>query len=186
VQTLIVVDAQNEFSAQGRRPVPNHVQALEAIHRRVDEARREGRPIAWVRHHNPPGAATAFVPGSWGAEFSPSLGPLPAREEEAEFVKEVYGAFTGTSIGSWLEARGSEEVLIVGFFVHMCVSTTAREALMRGLHVAVDPVGTGGVTIQHELLGVQSAEEVHRTALLHLSHLGVRIAASESAPQGYE
>jgi nicotinamidase-related amidase len=186
VQTLIVVDAQNEFSPQGRRPVPNHAQALEAIQRRVDEARREGRPIAWVRHHNPPGATTAFVPGSWGAEFSPSLGPLPAREEEAEFVKEVYGAFTGTSIGSWLEARGSEEVLIVGFFVHMCVSTTAREALMRGLHVAVDPMGTGGVTIQHELLGVQSAEEVHRTALLHLSHLGVRIAASESAPQGYE
>ena len=186
MQTLIVVDAQNEFSPQGRRPVPNHAQALEAIHRRVDEARREGRPIAWVRHHNPPGATTAFVPGSWGAEFSPSLGPLPAREEEAEFVKEVYGAFTGTSIGSWLEARGSEEVLIVGFFAHMCVSTTAREALMRGLHVAVDPVGTGGFPIQHELLGVQSAEEVHRTALLHLSHLGVRIAASESALQGYE
>ena len=70
-------------------------------------------------------------------------------------MKEVYGAFTGTSIGSWLEARGSEEVLIVGFFAHMCVSTTARgAALMRGLHVAVDPVGTGGFTIQHELLGV--------------------------------
>ena len=189
MQTLIVVDAQNEFSPEGRRPVPNHAQALEVIHRRVDEARREGRPIAWVRHHNPPeGSATtsAFVPGSWGAEFSPGLGPLPAREEEAEFVKEVYGAFTGTSIGSWLEARGSEEVLIVGFFAHMCVSTTAREALMRGLHVAVDPAGTGGFPIQHELLGVQSAEEVHRTALLHLSHLGVRIAASESATQGYE
>jgi nicotinamidase-related amidase len=176
VQTLIVVDAQNEFSPQGRRPVPNHAQAFTTIRRRVEEARREGRPIAWVRHHNPPGEATAFAPGSWGAEFSPGLGPLPGREEEAEFVKEVFGAFTGTSIGSWLEARGSEEVLIVGFFAHMCVSTTAREALMRGLRVAVDPHGTGGYPIQHELLGDQSAAEVHRTALLHLSQLGVRIA----------
>jgi nicotinamidase-related amidase len=40
VQTLIVVDAQNEFSPQGRRPVLNHVEALEAMRRRVDEARR--------------------------------------------------------------------------------------------------------------------------------------------------
>jgi nicotinamidase-related amidase len=176
VQTLIVVDAQNEFSSQGQRPVPNHAQALEAIHRRVEEARREGRPIAWVRHHNRPEESPAFAPGSWGAAFSPGLGALPGRDEEAEFMKDVFGAFTGTDIGSWLVARGSEEVLIVGFFAHMCVSTTAREALMRGLRVAVDPEGTGGFPIRHALMGEQSAAQVHRTALLHLSHLGVTIA----------
>jgi nicotinamidase-related amidase len=180
VQTLIVVDAQNEFSPQGQRPVPNHAQALETILRRVEEARREGRPIAWVRHHNLPKETHAFTPGSWGAEFSPGLGPLPGRGEEAEFVKNVYGAFTGTDIGSWLDARGSREVLIVGFFAHMCVSTTAREALMRGLRVAVDPAGTGGFPIRHELLGEQPAAEVHRTALLQLSHMGAMIAASAS------
>jgi nicotinamidase-related amidase len=184
VQTLIVVDAQNEFSPQGQRPVPNHEQALATIRRRVEEARREGRSIAWVRHHNPPDGATAFVPGSWGAEFSPGLGPLSGREEEAEFVKVVYGAFTGTDIGSWLEARRSEDVLIVGFFAHMCVSTTAREALMRGLHVAVDPDGTGGFPIRHDLLGEQSAAEVQRTALLQLSHMGVTIAASDPVRSG--
>ena len=180
MEALIIVDAQNEFSSQGRRPVPNHAQALETIHRRVEEARSEGRPIAWVRHHNRPEEFPAFAPGSWGAEFSPGLGPLPGRDEEAEFVKNVYGAFTGTDIGSWLETRGAHEVLLVGFFVHMCVSTTAREALMRGVHVAVDPAGTGGFPIQHELLGAQSAAEVHRTALLHLSHLGVTITSTDT------
>jgi len=180
MQTLIVVDAQNEFSPQGQRPVPNHAQALETILRRVEEARREGRPIAWVRHHNLPDESAAFVPGSWGAEFSPGLGPLPERDEEVEFVKNVYGAFTGTDIGSWLDARGSDEVLIVGFFAHMCVSTTAREALMRRLRVAIDPAGTGGFPIRHELLGEQSAAEVHRTALLQLSHLGATIATDAS------
>ena len=89
MQTLIVVDAQNEFSPQGQRPVPNHALALETILRRVEEARREGRPIAWVRHHNLPDESPAFVPGSWGAEFSPGLGPLPGRDEEVEFVKNV-------------------------------------------------------------------------------------------------
>jgi nicotinamidase-related amidase len=181
MQTLIVVDAQNEFSAQGKRPVPNHAEALATIRQRVEEARREGRPIAWVRHHNRPDESPAFVPGSWGAELSPGLGPLPGRAEEAEFVKDVFGAFTGTDIGAWLEKLGSDDVLIVGFFAHMCVSTTAREALMRGLRVSVDPKGTGGFPIRHELLGEQSADEVHRTALLQLSHLGVRIAAGERA-----
>ncbi len=47
---------------------------------------------------------------------------------------------------------------------------------MRGLRVAVDPEATGGFPIWHELLGDQSAAEVQRTALLQLSHLGVRIA----------
>jgi nicotinamidase-related amidase len=179
LEALIIVDAQNEFSPQGCRPVPNHAHALETIQRRVAEARSEGRPIAWVRHHNRPDELPAFAPGSWGAAYSPGLGPLPGRDEEAEFVKDVFGAFTGTDVGAWLAAQGVREVLIVGFFVHMCVSTTAREALMRGLHVAIDPAGTGGFPIRHELLGEQSAVEVHRTALLQLSHLGVRIAASK-------
>lgn len=176
MQTLVVVDVQNEFAAQGQRAVPNHADALEAIRLRVEDARREGRPIAWVRHHNRPDEQPAFVPGSWGAEFSPGLGPLPGRAEETEFVKDVFGAFTGTSIGSWLEEQGSDDILIVGFFAHMCVSTTSREALMRGLRVSVDPDGTGGFPLRHELLGELSADEVRRTALLQLSHMGVRIA----------
>lgn len=185
MQTLVVVDAQNEFSSQGQRPVPNHAAALETIHWRVEDARREGRPIAWVRHHNRPGEPPAFVPHSWGAEFSPGLGPLPGRIEEAEFLKEVFGAFTGTSVGSWLERMGSDDILIVGFFAHMCVSTTAREALMRGLSVSVDPEGTGGFPIRHELLGELSADEVRRTALLQLSHMGVKITPREGAdPRG--
>ena len=46
MQVLVVVDAQNEFSAAGLRAVPNHIEALECIRDRVAEARREGRPIA--------------------------------------------------------------------------------------------------------------------------------------------
>ncbi len=180
MQTLIVVDAQNEFSAWGNRSVPNHAQALEAILRRVEDARSEGRPIAWVRHYNKPGEVApglkpAFIPGTWGAQFSPGLGPLGGRDAEAEFDKDVFGAFTGTDIGAWLEKQGSDDVMLVGFFTHMCVSTTAREALMRGLNVSIDPNGTGGFPWRHELLGEQSAEEVQRTALLQLNHLGVDI-----------
>jgi nicotinamidase-related amidase len=95
-------------------------------------------------------------------------------------VKNVFGAFTGTSIGSWLEKLGSDDVLLVGFFAHMCVSTTAREALMRGLRVSIDPDGTGGFPLRHGLLGELSADEVRRTALLQLNHMGVTMASKRA------
>lgn len=177
METLVVVDAQNEFSPDGKRPVPDHASALEAIRRRVDAARREGRPIAWVRHHNRPGEGLAFQPGSWGAELSPGLGPESGHGPEVEFEKDVFGAFTGTELESWLTDTGSEAVMLVGFYAHMCVSTTAREGLMRGLAVSVDPDATGACDLEHGLLGAQTADEVRRSALLHLNQLGARIAA---------
>jgi nicotinamidase-related amidase len=74
MQALLVVDAQNEFSPRGRRPVPNYAQALERIRERAAEARGEKRPIAWVRHVNKPSESAAFIPGSWGAELSTEIG----------------------------------------------------------------------------------------------------------------
>ena len=185
-QALLVVDAQNEFSSGGKRAVPNHSAALAVIRQHVDRAREERRPIAWVRHHNKPNESQAFVPGSWGAEFSIGLGPETGVGPEALFGKEVYGAFTGTGLEEWLRANGVQSVLIVGFYAHMCLSTSAREALIRGFEVFVDPDATGACDLENEALGRQTADEVRRSTLLHLTNMGVVIApslvpASESA-----
>jgi nicotinamidase-related amidase len=179
MHTLVVVDAQNEFSPQGLRAASGHAEALAAIALRVEEARREGRPIAWIRHHNRPDEPPAFRPGTWGAEYSPGLGPAERGDAEREFIKDVYGAFTGTDLEAWLRELGSEEVLLVGFFAHMCVSTTAREGLMRGLKVAVDPAGVASHDLDHDRLGRLTADEVRRSALLHLADMGAQIT-----PQG--
>jgi nicotinamidase-related amidase len=176
MQALLVVDAQNEFSARGLRPVPNHPEPLVAILRHVEQARRDGRPIAWVRHHNKPTESPAFVPGSWGAELSPGIGPKSGFGPEQLFEKDVFGAFTGTGLEAWLRASSVSEVLIVGFYTHMCVSTSAREALVRGFGVTVDPAATGARDLEHEVLGRQSADEVRRTALLQLANMGAVIA----------
>ena len=175
MQALIVVDAQNEFSADGLRAVPNHKEAMECIRDRVAEAREHGRPIAWIRHYNKPNESRAFVPGTWGAELSSGLGPLPGLHSEQLFEKDVYGAFTGTGLEEWLRQIGAGSLLLVGFYTHMCVSTSAREALVRGFEVAVDPEGTGACDLEHELLGYQGANEVRRCALLHLSNMGVTL-----------
>lgn len=175
METLIVIDAQNEFSEKGKRPVPNFQSAMRVISKRVDQARSENRPIAWVRHFNKPNESKVFLPGTWGTEFSTGFGANPGRSLEVEFQKNVYGAFTGTDVGNWLKKIGSETILLVGFYTHGCVSTTAREAIMRELGVSIDPDGTGACEINHEFLGRKSADEVRRSALMHLANTGVNI-----------
>src|SRR5262245_10147937 len=177
MQALLVVDVQNEFSATGLRPVPNHAAALTRILEHVEEARRGRRPIAFVQHHNKPHESRAFVPGSWGAQLSPGLEPRTDFGPERLFEKDVFGAFTMTRLESWLRRNGVTEVLIVGFYAHMCLSTSAREALVRGFDVVLDPEATGARDLDDPLLGRQSADEVRRAALLHLVNMGARLAA---------
>src|SRR5262245_33643978 len=176
-EALIVVDAQNEFSSGGKRPVPNHATALATIIDHVHRARHESRPIAWIRHHNKPDESPAFVPHSWGAEFSPGCGPEPGYGPEQLFEKDVYGAFTGTTLEPWLRSVGADAVLIVGFYTHMCLSTSAREAVIRGFRVYVDPDATGARDLDDPVLGRQTADEVRRSTLLHLTNMGVRMAS---------
>jgi nicotinamidase-related amidase len=178
---LLVVDAQNEFSAAGQRAVPDHDAALAAIREQVERARAEKRPIAWIRHHNRPHESRAFVPGSWGAELSPGLGPRDGFGPERLFTKDVYGAFAGTGLEEWLRGLGAGTVRISGFYTHMCVSTSAREALVRDFDVEIDPQATGARDLEHPLLGRLDAGEVRRGALLHLANMGARIVAGRGA-----
>jgi nicotinamidase-related amidase len=180
MQALIVIDAQNEFSASGQRAVPNHREAVASIIARVEEARRQMRPIAWVRHYNKPTESRAFVPGTWGSELSPGLGQQTGFGQENSFEKDVFGAFTGTGLEQWLQSVGATDVLIVGFYTHMCVSASAREALVRGFDVAIDKDATGARDLEHETLGRQTAYEVRRSALLQLANMGVTIVQMEN------
>ena len=180
MQALLVVDAQKEFSLAGRRPVANFDSAIGTIRRHADTARREDRPIAWVRHFNRPHESRAFVPGSWGAELAAGLGPQPGRDAERLFDKDVFGAFTGTGLEDWLRTLGVTELLVAGFYTHMCLSTSVREALVRGFDVVIDPEGTGARDLEHPELGALSADEVRRSALMQLADMGARIEVGTS------
>lgn len=179
MHALIVVDAQNEFSEKGQRSVPMHIEALNNIRSLVQQARSESRPIAWVQHYNKPNESAAFIPGSWGAELSAGLGPESGHGSERLFVKDVFGAFTGTGLEEWLRSVGATGVQIVGFYTHMCVSTTTREALNRGFDVEVVADATGTCDLNSQIVGSQSADEVRRSALLHLESMGARITRTQ-------
>lgn len=184
MEALLVVDAQNEFSRDGLRPVPNHSEALEVIRERVRQARERRRPIAWVQHNYKANESRAFVPGSWGGALSPGLAPERGFGRERLFVKDVFGAFTGTGLEEWLLSHQVLDVILVGFYAHICLSTPAREALVRGFGVTIDPDGTGACDLDDPIAGRQTAADVQRSALLHLTHMGVRLARSQAPVAG--
>jgi nicotinamidase-related amidase len=175
MKALIIIDVQNEFSPEGKRPVPGHGAVIEVIREKASQARADGLFIAWIMHLNRPDESPAFVPGTWGAELVEGFGPDKDSTREVLFEKDVYGAFTGTQIGQWLALRNVNEVEIMGFYTHGCVSTTAREAIMARLGVQIDIRATGTCAIEHEILGVLGADEVKRSALLQLANMGACI-----------
>jgi nicotinamidase-related amidase len=178
MQALVLVDVQNEFSPQGLRAVPNHDAAVRRIQFHVQQARKEKRPVAWVQHHNRPNESRAFVPDTWGAELSPGMGPQSGFGQETLFVKDVFGAFSATGLEDWLRALNVSQVLIVGFYAHMCLSTSVREALIRGFDVFIDPEATGARDLADPILGRQTADEVRRAALLHLTNMGANVVTT--------
>lgn len=113
-------------------------------------------------------------PSSWAKIFR----RICLFSTERHFQKDVYGAFTGTGLEEWLSAQGVRELVVVGFYAHMCLSTTVREALVRGFQVAVDPEATGARDLEHAVLGRQTADEVRRSALLQLENMGASVASS--------
>ncbi len=93
MEALIVIDVQNEFTERGKRPVVDIEDALEAISRRVAQARKRDNPIVWIRHFNKPNESPAFVPGTWGSEFIPVFGQKPGVATEIEmrsFLTSLY------------------------------------------------------------------------------------------------
>src|SRR6202453_4651735 len=110
MQALIVVDVQNEFSATGLRPVPNHADALEHIRLRIQQARQLRQPIAWIIHYNKPTESRAFVPGTWGAQPSPGLGPELGFGPEKRFEKDVNREFTEARVEEWLGCVGAQSL----------------------------------------------------------------------------
>jgi nicotinamidase-related amidase len=172
VEALVVIDAQNEFSAEGAYPAAGFTEAVEVIRRAVEEAHAAGRPVIWIRHENAERNGR-FEPGSWGAEIDAALAPLT--ESDPVLTKTVFGAFTGTPLEQTMRERGADSIRLAGFLTHMCVSTTAREALMLGLPTVLQADACGSRPIESPQLGRISGEEAHRAALLHLASMGASI-----------
>lgn len=186
---LVVVDMQNDFcSPQGAMAsLGLDVSANDALVRRlpgfVDDLRRQGALVVWVRHVERPdmvspaeavrreatGLARVPIcaPGSWGAQLVDALHPV---DGDVSLEKWRFSAFVGTPLPQILHAHGRDQIVVCGTAANVCVDSTVRDASMRGLRVVV-PSDMVGWTRRHladaalETLALYFGEVVASAAL---------------------
>jgi nicotinamidase-related amidase len=127
---VVVIDAQREY-VDGRMPLPDIDPAVESIARILAAAREAGTPIVHVAHQGRPGGT--FAPGEGGVIIE-RVAPI---EGESVVGKRFPNAFADTELGDVLAGHPDRSLVLCGFMTHMCVSSTARAALDRGLDTTV-------------------------------------------------
>ncbi|WP_312746501.1 cysteine hydrolase family protein [Cedecea neteri] len=129
---LVVIDFQNEYFS-GKMPIPDGKKALDNTRRLVSFAHKEGMPVYFVQHLGPENGPL-FAKGSRFAEFHKDLQPTKA---DYVITKETPSSFVGTTLDSQLKAKGIKQLVVTGLMTHMCVSSTARDAVPLGYQVII-------------------------------------------------
>jgi nicotinamidase-related amidase len=128
-QALLVVDVQQGLF---ERPTPifQAASVLANINGLVDQARRAGAPVVYIRHCD-----TIFLwEGTPGWQLHPAMAPAAA---DILLQKHHGNAFQDTSLGALLAERGIGTVVVTGLVTHGCVKATCRGALELGYRVVL-------------------------------------------------
>ena len=150
---LIVVDMQNAFChpdgfftryADDKQACQRVVQPCATA---ISAARRAGVPvlyavkvsltpdIATLSFHNAPRHGQGLMlADSWDSAIVDELRPAPG---ELVIEKLAYSAFYGSALDAALWRLGISQVVIVGVTTSICVESTARDAMQRGLNTYV-------------------------------------------------
>jgi ureidoacrylate peracid hydrolase len=152
---VVLIEYQNDFASDGGalhgavEEVMNRTGMLDNSRQLVEAARAAGAtivhaPITFAEGFgeladHPYGIlkgvvdSTAFVKGSWGAEFVDALAP-----QEGDIVvegKRGLDAFATTNLDFILRARGITTIALGGFLTNCCVESTMRSGYEKGYQV---------------------------------------------------
>ena len=122
---LLIIDAQREY-VDGALPLAGIGDALAVGAELMRRARAAGTPIVHILHR---GGGPLFDPQGTG--FQPAA-PLIPQAGEAVVEKTLANAFAGTELQEVLAATGRENLIVIGFMTHNCVSSTVRAAREMG------------------------------------------------------
>jgi ureidoacrylate peracid hydrolase len=151
---VMVIDMQNDFCAEAgyvEKVVGKDVSACRAVAPRimalVEAARAQGVPVYWIKANYDPerlpegmrvkqqekSSVICCGTGSWGAEFY----GVTAAPGEAVIEKSSYSAFAGTDVEQELRAKGVRTVVFAGVQTNVCVESSLRDAVCRGLYAVL-------------------------------------------------
>jgi len=150
LDSLIIVDMQNDFMPGGALPVENALTIIPKINKYIDIFSKNGALIVATRDWHPPNHISFKTRGGpWpphciqntkGAEFVsdlrlPSNTIIISKAEDPE--KEAYSGFDGTELNNILKKYGIRRVFIAGVATDYCVKATAIDAFRYGYETFV-------------------------------------------------
>ncbi|MDE5440799.1 isochorismatase family protein [Bradyrhizobium sp. CSA207] len=171
---LVLIDIQNEYRA-GPLALPDAETAIAAAVRLLGRARQSGAAIFHVAHKGR--AGSLFDREAERGAIVASLAPLAS---EPVIEKALPNSFAGTDLQTRLAATGRNDIVLVGFMTHMCVSSTARAALDLGLRTTIAADACATRDLPDGRGGTLAARIIHEVALAELSDRFALIARSDA------
>jgi nicotinamidase-related amidase len=167
---LVIIDAQNVY-LDGPLPLFGIEAALLEVGKFLKAARDGGVPAIHIQHLDEPDGGF-FAEGSHSAEIISAVAPIGG---ETVVAKSFPNAFAGTTLYETLKKieaeTGRNEVILVGFMTHMCISATARAAFDLGIRTTVVANAAATRDLPDPMGGAIAANTVHRTALAEIADL---------------
>jgi len=175
--TLVIVDAQREY-LDGNLPLTGIDKALDQISHILYRARSLGTNIVHVQHFSPQGAPL-FNPNDKFVEIIDAVKPIGT---EPVIKKNLPDSFANTDLDKLIKDSGKNDLVVVGFMTHACISATVRSALNYGYHTTVvaNACATRDLpTLQNN--DVIAAGTVHDATMAALSDLFARVICDDKA-----
>ncbi len=146
---LIIVDIQNDYFSGGKFTLTGMDEAADNAAILIDNARKNGDLVIYVRHEFPTGDAPFFAPGSEGAKIRKK------------------NAFRNTDLGEILDNNGIDEVVICGAMSHMCIDAVSRAANDFGYDVIVvhDACATRDLEFNGKTIAAKDVHNAYMSAL---------------------
>lgn len=162
--TLVLVDYQNTYT-YGVMELTGWKPALEAASALLARARAAGTKIIHVMHDG--GVGSPYDITKDIGQIHASVAPIT---DEAVVVKHAPNSFVGTNLGELVDAAGRQQLIIIGFMTHMCVTFTAEGAFLRGNQPTVVADACATRPLRSAVAGVE-AEQLHHCALATIADL---------------
>ncbi|MEJ5032065.1 cysteine hydrolase family protein [Comamonas sp. MYb69] len=172
--TLILVDYQNTYT-RGVMALEGWEPALDAASRLLAQARAVGAKVIHVQHDGGEGS-----PYDIRAEIGQIHASVAPQAGEPVVVKTAPNSFHNTDLAQQVEAAGNEQLVIIGFMSHMCVTFTAEGAFLRGKRATVVANACATRPLQ-SAAGAVSAAQLHQSAMATIGDLYAVVVGSSAA-----
>ena len=163
---LLLIDFQMEYYSGGL-PLPDGAAAAKCAADLVGWADRAGVQVVHIHHVASHPLSPLFTPGGKFVAPHPLL--VPAEHHQC-LTKGLPSSFVATGLHALLCQSATDTLVIAGLMTHMCVDSTARDALSLGYKsiVAADACATRDLP-DYAGSGVLPHRDLHRHSLSALA-----------------